>query len=208
MRRQLIWLTCGCLPLCAFGADKQWRFRVYLDNKEIGYHSFALLEQGSEQHVSIEANFEYKLLFLKLFEYEHRNTEIWSGNCLHAIDSETIANGDAYEFRGRRADDSVPLSGARDSVRLPDCVMTFAYWNPSFLQQAQLLDSQTGVLLDVAVSEPSSDQLFVKGTATDARRYRLAADGVDISLWYGADDEWLGLEADAIGGRKLRYELM
>jgi len=208
VRQQLLWLICACMPLCAFGADKQWHFRVYLDNKEIGYHSFALLEQGTERRVSIEANFEYKLLFLKLFEYEHRNTEIWSGNCLQAIESETIANGDAYELRGRRADDSFRLSAPRASSRLPDCVMTFAYWNPSFLQQERLLDPQTGELLDVEVSEPSSDQVFVKGAAIDARRYRLAADGVDISLWYGADDEWLGLEANAVGGRKLRYELM
>ena len=200
--------VCVLMPLSALGADKEWRFRVYLDDKEIGYHSFALREQGAERLIDIEADFEYKLLFLSLFEYQHRTTEVWSGNCLQAIEAETFANGESYELRGRRSDSSFRLSEPRANVSLPECVMTFAYWNPSFLEQDRLLDPQTGKLLDVEVSEPSPDQLLVKGTALDARRYQLVADGLDISLWYGADDEWLGLEADAVGGRKLRYELM
>jgi hypothetical protein len=196
------------LPLGASAAEKEWRFRVYLDDKEIGYHSFALEEQGLEKRISIEADFEYKLLFLSLFEYSHRNTEVWSGNCLEAIEAETVANGEYYELRGIRSDGAFQLTAPQIGETLPPCVMTFAYWNPSFLEQERLLDPQTGELLDVEVSEPRPEQLAVKGTELTARHYRLEADGLGISLWYSADDEWLGLEADALGGRKLRYELM
>jgi hypothetical protein len=199
---------CLLTPIIANGADKEWRFRVFLDDKEIGYHSFALENQGDERHINIEANFEYKLLFLSLYDYSHRNTEVWSGDCLAAITAETTANGESYELRGDRADGSFRIAAPRSEAQLPQCVMTFAYWNPNFLKQDRLLDPQTGELLDVEVSEPRPDQLLVNGTPFDAWRYRLEADGLGISLWYSEDDEWLGLEADAAGGRKLRYELM
>lgn len=205
--RLLPWL-CLLAPLAAGAADREWRFRVFLDDKAIGYHSFTLEERDGNRLVNIEADFEYKLLFLSLYEYSHRNTELWSGGCLQAIEATTVANGTAYELRGRRSAGGFQLTAPAALDSLPPCVMTFAYWNPSFLEQERLLDPQTGRLLDVEVSDPSPDRLSVNGNERTARRYRLEAEDLAISLWYSGDDEWLGLEADAPGGRTLRYERM
>ena len=206
--KDLILIVCALLPIAAFGADREWRFKVYLDNKEIGVHSFALEDLGAERRIAIAADFEYKLLFLTLFEYTHRNTEVWSGDCLQAIEAKTVSNGESSEFTATLTGDDSRQTAIDTAAELPPCVMSFAYWNPSFLDQDRLLDPQTGQLLDVAFSQPQPDQLLVKGAPVNARHYRLEGDGLGISLWYSEDDEWLGLEADAVGGRKLRYELM
>ena len=206
--KDLALIVCALMPIAAFGADREWRFKVFLDNKEIGVHSFELEDRGTERHIEIAADFEYKLLFLTLFEYSHRNTEVWSGDCLQAIEATTVSNGESLEFTAKRAsNDFLPMAADTDA-QLPACVMSFAYWNPSFLDQDRLLDPQTGQLLDVAVSEPQPDQLLVNGAPVSAQHYRLEGDGLGISLWYSEDNEWLGLEADAVGGRTLRYELM
>jgi hypothetical protein len=201
-------IACALMPIAAFGADREWQFKVFLDDKEIGVHSFALEDRGAERRIEIAADFEYKLLFLTLFEYSHRNTEVWSGDCLQAIEAKTVSNGESSEFTARRTSNDFRPPTADTDAHLPPCVMSFAYWNPSFLDQDRLLDPQTGQLLDVAISQPQPDQLLVKGAPVNARHYRLKGDGLRISLWYSEDDEWLGLEADAVGGRTLRYELM
>ena len=64
-----------------------WRFRVWLDDKEIGYHNFFLAKNGGIHQLHSEASFEYKLLFVKLYDYEHENRETWVGNCLQSIES-------------------------------------------------------------------------------------------------------------------------
>jgi hypothetical protein len=85
--------------------------------------------------------------------------------------------------------------------------MSFAYWNPDFLAQPKLLNPQTGEYVAVRVQEAGTDMLEVRGETIPARRYRLTAYEVDLTLWYSDDNEWLGLESVAEGGRIIRYEL-
>jgi hypothetical protein len=206
----LISLALAALALPAFAntAEQAWRFRVYLDDKEIGYHEFRVREQDGVRRLETEASFEYKLLFLTLYEYEHENTEIWKGDCLAEIQSRTDANGDPYEIRGTLAEDSFMLESSDGSAELPRCVMSFAYWNPAFLEQDRLLNSQNGEFVDIEVGAPERVDLEVRGTVLPALRYRIEGEDLGIELYYSESQEWLALEADAAGGRKLRYELI
>jgi hypothetical protein len=79
-----------------------WRFKVFLDDKEIGYHNFFAAEHDGMKQLKSVANFEYKLLFVRLFHYEHENSEIWTGDCLQSINSRTDANGEPFRVDGRR----------------------------------------------------------------------------------------------------------
>ena len=70
-------------------ADQEWRFQVYLDDKKIGTHDFVLQQLDNQRTLLSEANFEYRLMFVKLYGYEHENTETWRGDCLTGIESKT-----------------------------------------------------------------------------------------------------------------------
>lgn len=203
-------LTITLLTLSAsvVAGDQEWRFRVYLDDKEIGYHDFVLQEMDNQRKLQSEANFEYRLLFVKLFGYEHENTETWAGDCLTGIESKTDANGKPFEVSGALQGDRFILSGTAGDTELPSCSMTFAYWNPVFLQQDRLINVQNGEVLDIEVSEPERVQLEVRGVMQTAWRYQLGAGEMNIELWYSENHEWLALETDARGGRRLRYQLL
>jgi hypothetical protein len=187
-------------------ADKKWRFRVYLDDKEIGYHHFLLQEDREFRRLRTEANFEVRLLFLKLYEYEHVNVETWQGNCLVRLESRTDANGRPYRVAGERAGDHFRITSDNGRSQLPGCIMSFAYWNPEFLQQRSLLNTQNGDFIPVTVSRLESAALAVDGDMRMARKYRVRAEGLELLLWYSEDGDWLALETVAGGGRKLRYE--
>jgi hypothetical protein len=85
--------------------------------------------------------------------------------------------------------------------------MTFAYWNPEFLDQPRLLNPQTGEYVDVDVEPAGDEMLEVRGQLVVARRFRLTANDVDLTLWYSKNDEWLALESVAKGKHIIRYEL-
>lgn len=188
------------------GDSGTWRFRVYLDDHEIGYHHFHLAGTGDHRQLRSEARFEYRLLFLKLFDYEHENLETWSGDCLQSIRSRTDANGDLYAVEGRLTQSGFRIEAGEEAGSLPDCVMTFAYWNPDFLEQSRLLNSQDGSFVDVQVSSPERDERLVGGEPRPAMRYRLKAGEMQLDLWYSDEQEWLALESEVEGGRTLRYE--
>ena len=70
------------------------------------------------------------------------------------------------------------------------------------------MNTQNGEYLDVDISAPVAESLTVRGEQQPSYRYRLEAGELRLDLWYSANDEWLALESEVRGGRKLRYELL
>ena len=194
------------LSTAAAEDSAEWRFEVRLDDKPIGFHTFTLRSDGARQVLETEASFDVKVLFVTAFRYRHENTEVWRDGCLASVDATTDSNGRKLEVSGRRVGDSFALerSDGRDS--LDGCVRSFAYWNPAILDADRLLNTQTGEYEEVDVTARAADRVDVSGNPVDAERYTLAARGGDITLWYAeSDGRWLGLEAPAKGGRRIRY---
>jgi hypothetical protein len=196
------------LPPQTGPAEGEWRFRVFLDDKEIGHHDFYLEQQGPNRVLHTAADFEYKLMFVKLYEYQHENREVWRGDCLEQIASSTDANGEPFRVRGEQEGNGFAVEAQKGETWLPACVMSFAYWNHDFLKQTHLLNSQDGEYLEVAVSPPVLEELQVRGKPTPAWRYQLAAGPLRLELWYSEDYQWLGLASTTESGRILRYELL
>jgi len=186
-------------------AGSTWKFTVYLDDKKIGYHHFFHAESGQTRQLKSVASFDYSLMFIRLFRYRHENNEIWNGDCLQSINSRTDSNGETFRVHGRRSAGEFRVSANGSEESLPDCVMSFAYWNPAFLEQSRLLNSQDGELLEVAFTGPVFEALEAGGTPRPAWRYHLVAGDLKLDLWYSAEREWLALESEVRGGRKLRY---
>jgi hypothetical protein len=188
--------------------ERYWKFRVYLDDRDIGFHEFTVVGDGRDARVEIDARFDVKFLFITAYTYRHTNVEVWRDGCLQRIESETDANGDLIEVAGNLSEAGFELDGS-GVVRVveSDCVKTFAYWNPAILQSDRLLNAQTGEWVPVTVSEQGLETLEVAGTAIAARRYQISMEEGAIDLWYHGDNgQWLALEAPTEGGRILRYE--
>lgn len=200
-------------PATAVGSDanipeeREWNFRVYLDDREIGYHNFEMTNEDGMQRVVTEAEFKVKFLFFTAYRYEHINEETWEGDCLKQIEARTDDNGRRFAVTGLRQQDRFALDASNASVGLPDCIKTFAYWNPAILEESTLLNSQTGELLPVSVDVVAEEVLEVRGERLLATRYRLQAKNLELDIWYSNDQEWLALESTVKDGRKLRYEL-
>ena len=182
-------------------------FDVFLDGKKIGYHRFEIDGPRSNAAVRSEASFDVKFLFVTAFSYRHSAEEDWAGGCLKQIEARTDSNGKKLNVVGARTSNGFVIDTGEREAELPECVMTFAYWNPGFLEQPRLLNPQTGEYLEVEVEELGSDLVEIAGREIQARSVRLTARQMDITLWYSENSEWLALESVAKGGRILRYEL-
>ncbi len=184
-----------------------WDFTVYLDGKKIGNHRFDLSVVDGVRQVQSAADFDYKLLFVSVYQYEHRAEELWADNCLVNLKANTNTNGKQVSVSGEQSASGFVIERDESRVELPNCVMTFAYWNPAFLDQSRLLNPQTGEYIDVRVDAVGDEILQIRGQDVTATRFRLTARETDLTLWYSATQEWLALESVAKGGRIIRYEL-
>jgi hypothetical protein len=200
-------LLVAAAPAEATKEQRQWNFTVYLDDTEIGYHRFRLLDSGTRRELTSEARFDVKILFFNAYSYEHEARERWHGDCVREIEARTDDNGTSYDVRGTREGLRFVVRSDGKRMPLPECVMTFAYWNPEFRTQARLLNPQDGEYVDVSIEPAGPDRIDVRGEPVDASRYVLRAEDLEITLWYSRDDQWLALDSVTDSGRRLRYRI-
>lgn len=204
-------LTAGLLLIAAATAradvDMQWKFDVYLDDKQIGTHRFDLDTDGEQTVLTTEADFKVSFLFFTAFEYEHRSREVWQDDCLQKIDAKTNNNGTTLVVEGAKRESGFAIESTNGDMSLDGCVRTFAYWKPDILDAERLLNPQTGTYEDVSVQKDGEEVLTVDGVEIRTERYRLSADKGDILLWYTADERrWVALDGPAKGDRRIRYK--
>lgn len=204
---------CSVLMLLGLGSalaqagQQHWVFEVFLDDRAIGEQRFTVLPEADSLRVDIEARFDVDFLFFNAYDYQHRNTERWRGDCLDTLESETDDNGTRYRLRGSRRDDGFHLEVNGEPTLLPACVMSFAYWNPAILDQSALLNTQDGRLMPVRVATLGEETIGVNDEPVAAERFRLEAEDLTIDLWYAREDRrWLKLES-LVEGNRLRFHL-
>ena len=164
---------------------------------------------GTQRTVEINADFDVKILFINAYSYDHDNREIWKDGCLRQIESQTDDNGDLLKVVGEHVTGgfTVVTNASEPRTIGSSCVRSFAYWNPVFLESSQLLNSQTGEIVDVTITGRGEETLMVDGQPVLSKRYEIEMEEGPITLWYTSDtSQWLALQAATEGGRTLRYE--
>jgi hypothetical protein len=190
----------------AFAAEESWDFRVTLDGRDIGSHSYRLEQSGDGARLRSEARFDVRLLFFSAYRYEHEAVEHWQGGCLRSLESKTVTNGRRIAVSARDSGGELAVERPAGRETLRGCVLTFAYWDSRILEASALLNSQTGELVPVRIESLGTESVIAEGRQLLATRHRIGGTGLQIDLWY-AGDRWVGLEALTEGGRRLRYEL-
>ena len=202
----LVLLSVTAGPLAAEQTDR-WLFRVYLDDREIGFHEFSVTTREGRREVETNARFDVTFLIFTAYRYDHRNRETWTGDCLAGLESVTDDNGTEYRVSGEAQANGFVLSVNRDAATIGiECVQTFAYWNPAILDATRLLNSQTGELAVVTIRADGAETLAIGPHKVPAERYTIETEDGPIRLWYAPGSRhWLALEAETDGGRTLRY---
>ena len=202
-------LLLGATSAGADASRDTLRFQVLLDDKPIGTHEFRIAAEQDRRIIESKARFDVRVLFVPVFSYRHANTEVWIDGCVQRLDSETDSNGRPYRVSLDRDEAGYRIATQDGSVEEPAaCINTFAYWDPAFLQQSRLLNSQTGELIEVEVEALGVVDLDWPGIDTPVEGFRILAesDGVDIRVYYSeAGGRWVALESRLENGRLMRY---
>lgn len=187
---------------------KDWSFDVYLDKQKIGAHTFSL--NGSQ--LSSQASFKVKVLFINAYDYQHSAQETWQNDCLTKLKAHTVENKIIMDVAAERKDNEFEVSYNKTKQKLPECTMTFAYWNPKILTQKKLLNPQNAEYLDTNIQSLGNEAIQVKGRAVDAKHYKImgALNGknkLNIEVWYDQNDDWLALKSITPEGYEINYKL-
>ena len=199
-------ISAGILATGAQASEiREWNFQVYLNEREIGHHKVQVQQNSGETRVEVEAKFAVKFLFVTAYRYLHTASEIWQGDCLSSISTDTNDNGDVLSIRSSFSDDSLQIRTKNEQSYLQGCVRSFAYWNPEWLATEKLLNTQNGEYETVLVTDKGMQSLEFKGQQVNARKLELQAGDKALDLWYTEQNDWIALQTRVAGGRLLSY---
>ena len=178
-----------------------WVFDAFIGKKKIGVHEFEVVRSGDKITAKSSASFEYKVLKIPLFSYEHSVVEIYnSDSCLKSISSETTTNSKRIQVMGEKKGDSFFVTGNTDATFERACLMPFAYWSPRLLDQTALINGQTGKMTPIKIQSVDSPD--------SGKNYVLSGEDLNIELAYSSEDKWTGLQSKLPLGRTLKYTLV
>ena len=179
-----------------------WLFDVRIDDKDVGFHEFTLRQGPNGYTMDARVEFRYKVLGMTVFSYEHVVTERYDKDlCLQSISSQTKTNGKSQSLSGSTGPSGFVLASQPTTTVTTDCILTFAYWTPKLLSQSQILNGQTGDLVDIKVAP------IAKTNIDATQRYALTGDKIDVHLAYDELGNWLTLDSILENGRSLTYRL-
>ena len=216
MKKLIALLFIGLFSSAAMA--EEWLFDVYLDKNKMGQHTFTLTEKDGVTKLISRAKFNVKVLFVNAYSYDHMAKETWNKNCLSNIESKTTENK-VYTTVNGKLDNGhfmVDVTG-KPQQTLPECVSSFAYWNPKIIEQSELLNPQNGEYQKTHFDNLGNENITVKGKVTDTTHYRLlSAPGskikLNIELWYAKDStgkqQWVALKSVTPEGYIINYKLI
>lgn len=184
---------------------QSWFFDVRIDDKDVGFHEFNLRQSPSGYTMDATVEFRYTILGVTVFSYEHAVNERYDADlCLQSISSQTKTNGKTQSLSGRAVVEGFALTAQPSTQPAAsvdaNCLLTFAYWTPKLLSQSQILNGQTGELVDIVITpEKSAD--------SDQLLYALTGDKIDMRLGYDEAGNWHSLDSTLQNGRLLSYRL-
>ncbi len=189
--------------------DELYRFRVLLDDREIGRHEFRIDRDASgTERILIDADFDVRFLRIPVYSYRHRNEEIWRDGCLRRLDAFTDDNGERSRIRVFEQTDGMADERNGEAVRYSArCARSFAYWDRDFVTSSQLLNAQTGQLVEVDI-RPVSERPAINLDPATLEGYSIRAtdDSLRINVWYERDSgRWVALESILDNDKVLRY---
>ncbi len=173
-------------------------FEVLRNGSPIGEHTIRFQQEDNQLIVDIEIGLEVKLAFITLFDYEHRNREVWKDGRLVSIRTETNNNGEKHVVRGRAIGGGFLVNGNEEQLMLPADVIPTSYWNPATRGADRLLNTQTGELIDVTVTPKETTPVAMPWGERQGQLHRISGD-LEIDLWYDPNGCLLKLSFKAPG---------
>ena len=166
-------------------------FDVFRNGSEIGYHNITVSTMGTRTVANIEILLEVGLGPIVLYRYRHKNEEIWDGDQFVSFESETDNDGEPFKIRAERREDGIFVYREHDEDFLVpgfDALPT-TYWNPKTVTRSQMIDTQKGRLMDVAVQEGDWQMVDTKNGTVEAQQFDIAGD-LNLSIWYDREGAW------------------
>src|SRR5512147_449268 len=178
------------------------RFDVIREGDVIGTHEVNFASAGQALSVTTRIEVEVRILNVKLFEFRHNGTEVWTDGRLQKFDSETLDDDSKFFVVGRAEADGFRMTNRKAVEMAPADIMVASYWTPEIARRPQLIDPQRGRVKEQQLLGKDTVKVAVGSSTVVATRYTIS--GVNNGgVAYDDRGRWLAAEMNKKGSEIL-----
>jgi hypothetical protein len=167
--------------------DGRLAFTVTRNGEPIGTQVYRIDRQGNRVVVDVHTKIDFRLLWIPIYRFRHESREIWDGDRLIRMISNTNDNGNPVTL-DVRADGRVLKVGSEDGhVEVDSKAVPASLWNSLVVERHSLLDTVKGTIMETKATVLGAEVLTIGGRKIDAKRYRITGD-YSRDLWYDSRD--------------------
>jgi hypothetical protein len=209
----LLWLgsvsahaTGPVTPLALYGPEAF--YTVERKGKTIGHYRLQFEQQPDRLNVNVEMQLQIRVLALFNYRFDYRAQEQWTADGrLQRLEISIDDDGSLKTHSIQRQQNQLCRVEADNCAPLGEQLLTSNHWHPYLPQQQQLLNTLTGEVSQLNVTELGRDTLQLGDETIVATHYQLGGDLDDTHSWYDQNGRWLGMEFSARDGSRIRVRL-
>lgn len=181
-------------------------FNVLRNGGQFGSHVVRFDESGEgEITATIDVELRAGLGPITVFRYELDATETWRNGKLVSLRGAVNDDGNRGSVTAVRDGDQIAVDGTDYEGRVDGDIVTASHWNIAQIRASQILSTEDGEIINVAVTEQGRDSLTIGGQQVETTRYLMDSD-IDVTLWYDDQGRWVKLAFEA-RGQSIEYVL-
>ena len=170
-------------------------FNVYRNDSKIGYHKLNFEKEEDRIIASIEIKFEVKFLGFTLYDYFHKNKEVWIADSLFKLKTNTNNNGDQLYCNVTKKAERFVIDGKNNKVITKDEPFPSSYWIFDLVnnKNKRVLNTQDCSFIDFKIEFLGNEKIYED--QLEAMHYKLTGkefngDDVNIEIWY-SNSKWV-----------------
>lgn len=181
-------------------------FVAYRNGEPIGRHTVTFERDGGQLKVTTSIDLAVKFVGFTAYRYTHRAQEIWSGDSLVSLVSQTDDNGTKHNVKATREANDIAVTHDGARTVLPPRILPSSHWNIEQVRQSILLNTQKGTEARVKVTPGARELIKTASGTIPATRYSYAGDVV-MEQWFDDHGRWVKTSFKASDGSTIEYIL-
>ena len=181
-------------------------FVAYRNGEPIGRHTVTFEREGGQLKVTTSIDLAVKFVGFTAYRYTHRAQEIWSGDSLVSLVSQTDDNGTTHNVKATREANDIAVTRDGTRTALPLQILPSSHWNIEQVRQTVLLNTQKGTEARVKITPGARELIKTASGTIPATRYSYTGDVV-MEQWFDDHGRWVKTSFKASDGSTIEYIL-
>lgn len=183
----------------------QVEFDVLRDGKKVGKHTIRFQKRENKQIINSQMNMEVSVFSIPIYTFTYEATETWVNGQMQNLDVSVLDGSEQKKIKGVSTADGFSIKGPLGNFMFSGPVISTNHWNVDVVNARQVLNTLTGAINRVQITNKGSEYISIKNGKLKATRYDYTGDLNNTSAWYDNEGLWVKLQFIARDGSTISY---